>query len=185
MGIEIQSHSGLVVTARRQRGTGFRRECRCWPPAAGNETCPALRWSETRTDRKLRHRPASCSAGTVPPRGAAESPQRTAGETRRPCPPTEPPMSTAELPAPDATAVTRKVCHCIGVSGEQIEQVIDAGLAQTVRCVMNHTGAGTGCTACHPAIRRYLASRQQSQAENPVGMPAAALSASSLPGCCK
>ncbi|MCA9114878.1 MAG: (2Fe-2S)-binding protein [Planctomycetaceae bacterium] len=65
-------------------------------------------------------------------------------------------MSIADLPPVTAS---RTVCHCIRVTEAEIENAITDGMAQSVRCVMNQTGAGTGCTACHPAIRRYLANQ--------------------------
>ncbi len=34
--------------------------------------------------------------------------------------------------------------------------MIECGAAQTVKCVMRETGAGSGCSACHCTIRNML-----------------------------
>ncbi len=48
------------------------------------------------------------------------------------------------------------MCHCLGVTRDQLDQaVIDQDLT-CIRDVMHCTGAGSGCTACHARIREYL-----------------------------
>lgn len=48
------------------------------------------------------------------------------------------------------------VCDCLQVTeAELLSAVREEGL-QTVKEVVACTGAGEGCTACHPLIRDYL-----------------------------
>lgn len=49
------------------------------------------------------------------------------------------------------------VCSCYDVTEGQIRRFIETFDTQTVEEVALHTGAGTGCTACHCRIRRMLA----------------------------
>lgn len=59
-------------------------------------------------------------------------------------------MSTAAHPT------DKIVCYCLGVTAGEIESVGIVHPQPTLREVMEHTGAGTGCTACHCAIRELL-----------------------------
>lgn len=52
------------------------------------------------------------------------------------------------------------VCSCLGVTEDQVLAAIDAGGLRTVKQVRACTGAGDGCTSCHPAIRECLARRR-------------------------
>lgn len=54
----------------------------------------------------------------------------------------------------------RIVCHCLRVTESEICNSIAVGDADTVKRVMDQTQAGSGCTACHRAIRALLAGRQ-------------------------
>lgn len=64
------------------------------------------------------------------------------------------------------------VCHCLRVSRTEINEAIESGEVQTVRCVMRKTSAGSGCTACHCTIRRMLAEAQTAgNGEIPVNGP--------------
>lgn len=58
----------------------------------------------------------------------------------------------AEIPSSVPPEV---VCHCVQVTRDEVEAVIEAG-AETVKCVVRETGAGGGCTACHCTIRNLL-----------------------------
>lgn len=49
------------------------------------------------------------------------------------------------------------VCHCLNVTKSEIESAIVTSDEPSLRAVMNLTCAGTGCTACHRAIRRLMA----------------------------
>ncbi len=48
------------------------------------------------------------------------------------------------------------LCHCLHVSTEEVEQVIESGRASSLVEVKQEIGAGAGCTACHCAIRDLL-----------------------------
>ncbi len=50
----------------------------------------------------------------------------------------------------------RMVCECLKVSERTICAAIRDGKACTVRQITACTGAGGGCTACHPAIEALL-----------------------------
>jgi bacterioferritin-associated ferredoxin len=58
------------------------------------------------------------------------------------------------------TATRQKtVCYCLRVTDTEIKHAIEHRAAETVRDVMDTTGAGSGCTACHCAIRKLLGGR--------------------------
>ena len=48
------------------------------------------------------------------------------------------------------------VCECLGVTEAEVVSAIDREKLATVKQVSACTDAGSGCTACHPAIREYL-----------------------------
>ena len=48
------------------------------------------------------------------------------------------------------------VCECLKVSERQIVNCVRDGRACSVRQIGACTGAGTGCTACHPALEALL-----------------------------
>lgn len=60
----------------------------------------------------------------------------------------------------------RIVCHCLQVRTSTIEAAVSAGAVETVKCVMDMTGAGGGCTACHRRIRDLI---EQHAADRQVG----------------
>jgi NAD(P)H-nitrite reductase large subunit len=60
------------------------------------------------------------------------------------------------LPILPELADERVVCHCLHVTAGDIRLAHDAGEVETLRAVMDETRAGTGCTCCHPVIRRLL-----------------------------
>lgn len=53
----------------------------------------------------------------------------------------------------------RVICRCLQVKESQVVDVIAVTGAESVRDVINHSGAGGGCTACHCRIRELLACR--------------------------
>ena len=63
-------------------------------------------------------------------------------------------MSTA------CTTTGRIICHCLRVSEADILTAVDSGAAGCIKTVMKVTEAGGGCTACHCAIKEFLAKRQ-------------------------
>lgn len=48
------------------------------------------------------------------------------------------------------------VCDCLQVTEAQLTRAIKEEGLRTVKEVVACTGAGAGCTACHPLIRDYL-----------------------------
>ena len=48
------------------------------------------------------------------------------------------------------------ICHCLKVTQAEVESAIVSSDEPSLRCVMRMTGAGTGCTACHRAIRGLI-----------------------------
>lgn len=59
-------------------------------------------------------------------------------------------------------AADRIVCHCLGIAESEIRCALMEETAECLRSVMRETGAGTGCTACHRAIKDLVA-QQRSQ----------------------
>ncbi|MEO1993697.1 MAG: (2Fe-2S)-binding protein [Planctomycetaceae bacterium] len=59
-------------------------------------------------------------------------------------------MSTASI------ASEASLCHCLAVSEQTVRAVIAFGGCQSLCDVMQRTGAGQGCTACHHRICRLL-----------------------------
>jgi NAD(P)H-nitrite reductase large subunit len=66
-------------------------------------------------------------------------------------------MATGTLSVDTADDVV--VCHCLGITKSQIRAALEDGTAECLRTVMQQTGAGTGCTACHRTIQRLLIAR--------------------------
>jgi bacterioferritin-associated ferredoxin len=67
----------------------------------------------------------------------------------------------------------RPICHCLGVTEAEIRQTIVEGELASVRQVAHACGAGSGCTACHRHIRRYLhEAAQRRTAEERAEQPA-------------
>jgi NAD(P)H-nitrite reductase large subunit len=58
-----------------------------------------------------------------------------------------------------AVATDRVICHCLQVKESQIVDTIAVTGAESVRDVIQYTGAGAGCTACHCRIRELLGCR--------------------------
>lgn len=55
------------------------------------------------------------------------------------------------------------VCECLGITEAEVVSAIEHEGLSTVRQVAACTDAGSGCTACHPAIREYLARRARAE----------------------
>jgi bacterioferritin-associated ferredoxin len=49
----------------------------------------------------------------------------------------------------------RFVCECLKVTREQVLAAVRTG-ARTLIELRTRTGAGGGCTACHPALRELI-----------------------------
>ena len=56
----------------------------------------------------------------------------------------------------DAICSEDVICHCLKVTQAEVESAIVTSDDPSLRCVMRMTGAGTGCTACHQAIRNMI-----------------------------
>jgi NAD(P)H-nitrite reductase large subunit len=63
-----------------------------------------------------------------------------------------------------AVATDRVICHCLQVKESQIVDAIAVTGAESLRDVVEHTGAGAGCTACHCRIRELLGCRTAASA---------------------
>lgn len=57
------------------------------------------------------------------------------------------------------SSTERIICHCLRVTECEIRSSIAVGDLDSVKKVMDFTGAGSGCTACHCAIKRLLAAQ--------------------------
>ena len=78
--------------------------------------------------------------------------------------------STVRLPdaMPTAFETTADpiVCRCLGITEAEIKTAADVSVeTPTVRCIMQMTGAGSGCTACHRRIRQLLAEQRAAELE--------------------
>ena len=59
------------------------------------------------------------------------------------------------------------ICHCLKVTQAEVESAIVTSDEPSLRCVMRMTGAGTGCTACHRAIRGLIRAQCPPAASSP------------------
>ena len=59
--------------------------------------------------------------------------------------------------SPMMPTTDRIVCHCLRVTEMEIRGAISTGEVETLRDVVNCTGAGGGCTCCHRRIRDLIA----------------------------
>lgn len=60
-------------------------------------------------------------------------------------------MATAEFIQQD-----QMICYCLGLRESQVAAAIEAHGCDHLKAVMNCSGAGTGCTACHRRIQGVL-----------------------------
>lgn len=68
---------------------------------------------------------------------------------------------TDAMPTAFETTADPIVCRCLGISEAEIKTAADVSVeTPTVRCIMQMTGAGSGCTACHRRIRQLLTERR-------------------------
>ncbi len=49
------------------------------------------------------------------------------------------------------------VCACLHVTEDELLEALRERKLKTLQDVSCYTAAGDGCTACHPALRQYLA----------------------------
>ncbi|HUG93031.1 MAG TPA: (2Fe-2S)-binding protein, partial [Planctomycetaceae bacterium] len=62
-----------------------------------------------------------------------------------------------------AHALDPVVCHCLHVTEMEIRGAVSTGAVNLLKDVMDCTGAGTGCTACHHRIRELCRERKSPQ----------------------
>lgn len=67
-------------------------------------------------------------------------------------------MATADLTQHD-----QMICYCLGIRESQVVSAIESHEADHLKAVMNCSGAGTGCTACHKRIQAVLNHRLGNQ----------------------
>jgi NAD(P)H-nitrite reductase large subunit len=58
------------------------------------------------------------------------------------------------------------ICRCLQVKESQVVDAIAVTGAETIRDVIEQTGAGAGCTACHCRIRELLGCRTAGSTSN-------------------
>lgn len=62
--------------------------------------------------------------------------------------------------SPSYTVESRLLCRCLRVSEAELEAASSYCDMETVRDVTEQTGAGSGCMACHCAIKEFLKHRR-------------------------
>jgi NifU-like protein len=50
----------------------------------------------------------------------------------------------------------RVICHCLGVTEDELVEALTTRAVQTLRDIRRHTGAGDGCTSCHTQLCAIL-----------------------------
>lgn len=58
--------------------------------------------------------------------------------------------------SPRKSADQKIICHCLQVTEQTVLEAIQTREIQTLKDVCRFTQAGDGCTACHPALEKYL-----------------------------
>jgi bacterioferritin-associated ferredoxin len=61
----------------------------------------------------------------------------------------------------------RVVCRCLQVTEMELIEVLTTQEVQDLKDVRRHTGAGSGCMACHRLIREYLEQHSYSSSSLP------------------
>jgi len=56
----------------------------------------------------------------------------------------------------DVDVARRVICHCLGVTEDQIFQASETSQSPEVRKVIECTGAGSGCMGCRRRIQALL-----------------------------
>lgn len=63
---------------------------------------------------------------------------------------------------------SKLVCRCLKVTEQTLVDAIDGLGLTSLREVINHTGAGDGCTACHRRLKGYLNTFSYSSSSEPI-----------------
>jgi len=58
--------------------------------------------------------------------------------------------------SPCQTCPDKYVCYCLQITEEQLVQNVTRFALTTLQEVRQHTGAGTGCNACHRRLCEYI-----------------------------
>jgi bacterioferritin-associated ferredoxin len=56
----------------------------------------------------------------------------------------------------------RFLCHCLQVTEDTVMEALAELQIRSLKDLRQHTGAGSGCTACHHKLRRYIERYAQS-----------------------
>jgi bacterioferritin-associated ferredoxin len=67
-----------------------------------------------------------------------------------------------------ATCGDQMVCHCLQVTESSLQEAMQRCPLESLRDIANETGAGTGCTACHRRLRRFLSGDHSSNSCSPI-----------------
>jgi bacterioferritin-associated ferredoxin len=59
----------------------------------------------------------------------------------------------------DSPANDLVVCRCLAVTEAQVREMVASGLVRSIRDFIELSGAGGGCTCCHPRLQRLLDER--------------------------
>ena len=65
------------------------------------------------------------------------------------------------------SSTDRVLCHCLRVTESEIRGAVAVGDLESVKQVMDYTGAGKGCTACHCAIKKIIAAQCVASGSSP------------------
>lgn len=68
----------------------------------------------------------------------------------------------------DVLGLDAVVCHCLKVTAAEIKTAASLIERPTAACVMNLTGAGGGCTACHRRIRQMISNQCPAASSSPI-----------------
>ena len=60
------------------------------------------------------------------------------------------------------------VCHCLGVTEEEVVTALAIHGVETVKELRRLTGAGDGCTACHRKLELLLVENGYSSSASPI-----------------
>ena len=73
------------------------------------------------------------------------------------------PVATPNEPSRPTERAVAFVCACLQITERELLGTLSHPDVRTLRDLRRAIGAGDGCTACHPALQRYLdAGRQPS-----------------------
>jgi bacterioferritin-associated ferredoxin len=65
-------------------------------------------------------------------------------------------LAVAPEVARTASREARYVCTCLRITEHELLSTLSGANIRTLQDLRRTIGAGDGCTACHPALQRYL-----------------------------